>query len=165
MGVVLFIVKEQSLPMKIYKWRHTWTQHSLWLLLTLQVFCINARRYVCPTRLSYDRKNLLDTSSGNSIRRNGKTINPQISTALTMKLRSFRRLLRPAWHSCQGKEAPQALWEGRKQGKRSGVGSRLKANPIRPAIPSVLLANVCFLDSKLDPKLQLATPSERRNLM
>ncbi|KAK3522602.1 hypothetical protein QTP86_027163 [Hemibagrus guttatus] len=34
--------------------------------------------------------------------------------------------------------------------RRGGVHARLKANPIRPALPSILLSNVCSLDYKLD---------------
>ena len=37
-----------------------------------------------------------------------------------------------------------------KRGKRGGIRTRLAANPYRPAIPSVLLANVRSLDNKLD---------------
>ena len=38
----------------------------------------------------------------------------------------------------------------RKRGKRAGLGTRLAANPTRPAIPSILLANVRSLDNKMD---------------
>lgn len=38
----------------------------------------------------------------------------------------------------------------RKQGKRGGVCARLEANPSKPAVPTVLLANVRLLDSKMD---------------
>uniref|UniRef100_A0A672I8N9 Reverse transcriptase domain-containing protein n=2 Tax=Salarias fasciatus TaxID=181472 RepID=A0A672I8N9_SALFA len=38
----------------------------------------------------------------------------------------------------------------RKRGKRGGVRARLEAKPTRPAIPSILLANVRSLDSKMD---------------
>lgn len=46
-------------------------------------------------------------------------------------------------------------WSGstdrtRKRGKRGGVSARLRANPIKPAIPSVLLTNVRSLDTKMD---------------
>lgn len=38
----------------------------------------------------------------------------------------------------------------RKRGKRAGVSARLRAYPSEPAVPSVLLANVRSLDSKMD---------------
>ena len=37
-----------------------------------------------------------------------------------------------------------------KRGKRGGVSARLRANPSKPAAPSVLLANVRSLDNKMD---------------
>lgn len=37
-----------------------------------------------------------------------------------------------------------------KLGKRGGIWTRLAANSHKPAIPSIVLANVCSLDSKLD---------------
>ncbi|KAI5620341.1 gastrula zinc finger protein XlCGF28.1-like [Silurus asotus] len=48
-----------------------------------------------------------------------------------------------------------------KRGKRAGANARLKANP---ALPSLLLANVCSLDNKLDYiRLQQATRREYRH--
>lgn len=38
----------------------------------------------------------------------------------------------------------------RKRGKRRGVQARLTANPYRLAVPTVILANVSYLDSKMD---------------
>ncbi|KAK3565368.1 hypothetical protein QTP86_007114 [Hemibagrus guttatus] len=38
----------------------------------------------------------------------------------------------------------------RKRGKRAGVRARLKINPSRPALPSIILSNVYSLDNKLD---------------
>ncbi|GAA6075769.1 piezo-type mechanosensitive ion channel component 1-like, partial [Tachysurus ichikawai] len=52
----------------------------------------------------------------------------------------------------------------RKRGKRAGVRARLKTNPSRPALPSILLANVCSLDNKLDYiRLERSTRREIRN--
>ncbi|KAI5624698.1 ectodysplasin-A isoform X3, partial [Silurus asotus] len=45
----------------------------------------------------------------------------------------------------------------------TGANARLKANPSRPALPSLLLANVCSLDNKLDYiRLQQATRRRKR---
>lgn len=38
----------------------------------------------------------------------------------------------------------------RKWGKRGGVYARLIANPHKPAVPTLMLANVCSLDNKMD---------------
>ncbi|GAA6107150.1 piezo-type mechanosensitive ion channel component 1-like, partial [Tachysurus ichikawai] len=49
-------------------------------------------------------------------------------------------------------------------GKRAGVRGRLKTNPSRPALPSILLANVCSLDNKLYYiRLERSTRREIRN--
>ncbi|XP_034157898.2 uncharacterized protein LOC113536973 [Pangasianodon hypophthalmus] len=51
-----------------------------------------------------------------------------------------------------------------KRGKRAGVRARLKTNPSRPALPSILLSNVCSLDNKLDyTRLQQTTRREFRD--
>ncbi|XP_063344797.1 interferon-induced very large GTPase 1-like [Pelmatolapia mariae] len=52
----------------------------------------------------------------------------------------------------------------RKRGKRAGVRARLKTNPSRPALPSIILSNVCSLDNELDYiRLQQATQREVRD--
>ncbi|KAK2912264.1 hypothetical protein Q8A73_006377 [Channa argus] len=52
----------------------------------------------------------------------------------------------------------------RKRSKRAGVRARLNANPSRPALPSILLSNVCSLDNKLDYiRLQRTTRREFRD--
>lgn len=38
----------------------------------------------------------------------------------------------------------------RKHGKRGGVRDRLRANPMRPALPTLMLSNVRSLENKLD---------------
>ncbi|KAK0147812.1 hypothetical protein N1851_012502 [Merluccius polli] len=47
-----------------------------------------------------------------------------------------------------------------KRGKRGGIQARLAANPHKPALPSIVLANVRSLDNKLD-ELQLLRSSQR----
>ncbi len=39
---------------------------------------------------------------------------------------------------------------GRKRGKRGGIRARLRANPTRPALPTLMLSNVRSLENKLD---------------
>lgn len=53
-----------------------------------------------------------------------------------------------------------------KRGKHSSASARLKANPFRPALPSILLSNVRSLDSKMDyPWLQHSTRLELRTVV
>ncbi len=47
-------------------------------------------------------------------------------------------------------EALQAAWEEAEEGKRGGIRARLAANPHKPSIPTIVLANVHSLDNKLD---------------
>ncbi|KAK3520766.1 hypothetical protein QTP70_032347 [Hemibagrus guttatus] len=73
------------------------------------------------------------------------------------KLHDLGLLRRPGLQSSASPEA--GGWErGRrkrcsrkqKRGKWAGVRARLKTNPGRPAIPSIILSNICSLDNKLD---------------
>lgn len=50
----------------------------------------------------------------------------------------------------QGKTHRKWCARKQKQEKRASVCVRLKANPNRPTIPLILLANVCSLENKLD---------------
>ncbi|KAK2880213.1 hypothetical protein Q8A73_022911 [Channa argus] len=52
--------------------------------------------------------------------------------------------LRPQWRRHKRSQRMQ------KRGKRGGIRARLTANPHKPTIPTILLANVCSLDNKLD---------------
>ncbi|XP_076849711.1 uncharacterized protein LOC143497938 [Brachyhypopomus gauderio] len=52
----------------------------------------------------------------------------------------------------------------RKRGKRAGIRARLKANPSRPAVPSLFLAHVCSLHTELEHiRLQRTTRREFRD--
>ncbi|KAK3549100.1 hypothetical protein QTP70_031895 [Hemibagrus guttatus] len=65
-----------------------------------------------------------------------------------------------------GRERGHRKWCLRKQkrGKRASVRARLKINPSRPALPSIILSNVCSLDNKLDYiQLQKTTRPEYRD--
>ncbi|KAL0149199.1 hypothetical protein M9458_055433 [Cirrhinus mrigala] len=85
----------------------------------------------------------------------------ELSSELTETLRSF----------CLLRWTEKRIWPRRKRcdrkqkrGKRGSASTRLKANPTRPALPSVLLANVRSLDNKLDYiKLQRANQWEMRD--
>ena len=52
----------------------------------------------------------------------------------------------------------------RKRGKRGSLRAMVMANPRRPAVPSLLLSNVCSLENKLDYlRVQRATQGEFRD--
>ncbi|KAI5087807.1 gastrula zinc finger protein XlCGF28.1-like [Silurus meridionalis] len=96
--------------------------------------------------------------------------NNTINDDLRQKLRNLGVLREPG---LQTPELPAA--DGRRRGNRKccarkrkrrkrGANARPKANPSRPALPSLLLANVCSLDNKLDYiRLQQATRPEYRH--
>lgn len=64
----------------------------------------------------------------------------------------------------RGKGRCKRCTRKRKRGKRAGVHARLKTKPSRPAIPSILLSNVCSLDNKLDIiRLQQTSQREFRD--
>ncbi len=53
---------------------------------------------------------------------------------------------------------------GRKRGKRGGIRARLRANPTRPALPTLMLSNVRSLENKLDLiQLSRSTQHEARD--
>ncbi len=58
-------------------------------------------------------------------------------------------------------------WErGLKRGKRRGIRARLRANPTRPALPTLMLSNVRSLENKLDLiQLSQSTQHEARDCM
>ncbi|KAL0146554.1 hypothetical protein M9458_058185 [Cirrhinus mrigala] len=61
---------------------------------------------------------------------------------------------RPQWRRLKRRERKQ------KRGKRGGIQARLAASPHKPAIPSIVLANVRSLDNKLD-YIRLLRSSQR----
>ena len=91
------------------------------------------------------------------IRRNIQKNNfDKLSNSETKTLRELG-LLRPTFPPPDSRTAPpperstrKRCARTRKRGKRGGVRARLRAQPTRPAIPSILLANVRSLDNKMD---------------
>ncbi|KAI2645993.1 Lariat debranching enzyme [Labeo rohita] len=61
---------------------------------------------------------------------------------------------RPQWKRLKRRERRQ------KRGKRGGIRARLGASPHKPAIPSIVLANIRSLDNKLD-YIRLLCSSQR----
>ena len=119
------------------KWRHAQSQRPL---LRSEIECLSVRR---PTNLVYDRETLLNigTLQGSNI--------AGIRCHLNI-LRNHRILADTVPTTTRRKK--QQRWGGRKQkrGKRAGIKVRLKANPTRPAVPTILLSNVRSLENKLD---------------
>ncbi|KAK3506472.1 hypothetical protein QTP70_001256, partial [Hemibagrus guttatus] len=73
------------------------------------------------------------------------------------KLRDLGLLRRPGLQSSASPDAGgrergcrKQCSRKRKRGKRAGVRARLKTNPSRLALPSIILSNVCSLNNKLD---------------
>ncbi|KAK3550602.1 hypothetical protein QTP70_000679 [Hemibagrus guttatus] len=87
------------------------------------------------------------------------------------KLRDLGLLRRPGLQSSAspdagGWERGHCKWcsRKRKRGKWAGVCARLKTNPSRPVLPSIILSNFCSLDNKLDYiRLQQTTRREYRD--
>ncbi len=107
----------------------------------------------------YDRQSLLDI---------GNTYKHQLSPAATEKLRGLCLLLEPdlktAASPTDATRTRQRCERGRKRGKRGGIRARLRANPTRPALPTLMLSNVCSLENKLDViQLSRSTQHEARN--
>ncbi|XP_053469877.1 NACHT, LRR and PYD domains-containing protein 4-like [Ictalurus furcatus] len=87
--------------------------------------------------------------------RNHSTTN--LHDGLLEKLRDLGLLRRPGLQSLvspdaggRGRGHRKRCARKRKHGNRAGVHAKLKANPNRPALPSILLSSICSLDNKLD---------------
>ncbi len=96
----------------------------------------------------------------------------QLSPATTEKLQGLCLLLKPdpeaaasptdATHT---KRRRRRCERGQKRGKRGGIRARLRANPTRPAIPSLMLSNVRSLENALDLiQLSQSTQHETRDV-
>ncbi len=111
-----------------------------------QSFCTSSSRLPVFKR-AYSREFLLDV---------GRITFLEINSAHAEVLRDLGLLRRPTpsptpttasrpqWRRYKRRERKQ------KRGKRGGIRARLAANPHKPAIPTIVLANVLSLDNKLD---------------
>ncbi len=122
------------------------TVFSCFLSCKSQCFCTYSSRLPVFKR-AYSREFLLDV---------GRTTFLELNSAHAEELRDLGLLRRPTpsptpttasrpqrrrYKRCERKQ---------KRGKRGGIRARLAANPHKPAIPSIVLANVRSLDNKLD---------------
>ncbi len=110
----------------------------------------------------YDRRSLLDI---------GNAYKHQLSPAATEKLRDLCLLLEPDLETAASptdatrtRQRRKRCERGRKRGKRGGIRARLRANPTRPALPTLMLSNVRSLENKLDLiQLSRSTQHEARD--
>ncbi len=110
----------------------------------------------------YDRRSLLDI---------GNACKHQLSQAATEKLRGLCLLLEPDLETAASptdatrtRQRRKRCERGRKRGKRGGIRARLRANPTRPALPTLMLSNVRSLENKLDLiQLSRSTQHEARD--
>ncbi len=122
------------------------TVFSCFLSCKSQCFCTYSSRLPVFKR-AYSREFLLDV---------GRTTFLELNSVHAEELRDLGLLRRPTpsptpttasrpqrrrYKRCERKQ---------KRGKRGGIRARLAANPHKPAIPSIVLANVRSLDNKLD---------------
>ncbi len=96
----------------------------------------------------YDRQRLLEI---------GSACNYHPSPVTTEKLRGLCLLQKSDPETADSPTAAtrtrrcrKRCERGRKRGKLGGIRARLKANPTRPALPTILLSNVRSLENKLD---------------
>ncbi len=95
----------------------------------------------------YDRQSLLDI---------GNAYKHKLSPAATEKLQGLCLLLKPDLETAASPTDATCTRRCRKwcerrwkRGKRGGIRARLRANPTRPALPTLMLSNVRSLENKL----------------
>ncbi len=107
------------------------------MFLYIFVSSVLKRAYSHEFLLDVGRTTFLELNSAEELRDLGllrrPTPSPTPATASRPQRRRYKR-----------RERKQ------KRGKRGGIQARLAANPHKPAIPTIVLANVRSLDSKLD---------------
>ncbi len=94
-----------------------------------------------------------------------------ISQAATEKLQGLCLLLEPDLETAASptdatrtRQRRKRCERGPKRGKRGGIRARLRANPTRPALPTLMLSNVRSLENKLDLiQLSQSTQHESRD--
>ncbi len=122
------------------------TVFSCFLSCKSQCFCTFSSRLPVFKRV-YSREFLLDV---------GRTTFLELNSAHAEELRDLGLLRRPTpsptptTASHPQRRRYKRRERKQKRGKRGGIRARLAANPHKPAIPSIVLANVRSLDNKLD---------------
>ena len=109
----------------------------------------------------YDRQFLLN--KGRSLIYANTSVPVEALKQLGLLRRSAATAATPT-PTARGRVLRKRRERAQKRGKRGGVAVRLKASPHRPAIPSMMLANVRSLDTQLDElKLRMAARREIRD--
>ncbi len=122
------------------------TVFSWFLSCKLQCFCTSSSRLPVFKR-AYSREFLLDV---------GRITFLEINSAHAEVLRDLGLLRRPTpsptptTASRPQRRRYKRRERKQKRGKLGGIRARLAANPHKPAIPTIVLANVRSLDNKLD---------------
>ncbi len=122
------------------------TVFSCFLSCKSQCFCTSSSSLPVFKR-AYSREFLLDV---------GRTTFLELNSTHAEELRDLGLLRRPTPSPTPiTASRPQRRHYKRrerkqKRGKRGGIRARLAANPHKPAIPTIVLANVRSLDNKLD---------------
>ncbi len=101
----------------------------------------------------------------------GNAYKHQLSPTATEKLQGLCLLLKPDLETAASptdatrtRRHRKRCERGRKRSKRGGIRARLRANPTRPALPTLMLSNVCSLENKLDLiQLSRSTQHEARD--
>ncbi len=110
----------------------------------------------------YDRQSFLDI---------GNAYKYELSPAAAEKLQGLCLLLKPdpetagsLTDAIRTRRCRKRCERGQKRGKHGGIGARLRANPTRPALPTLMLSNVRSLENKLDLfQLTRSTQHEARD--
>ncbi len=117
---------------------------SCFLSCKSQCFCTSSSRLPVFKR-AYSREFLLDVDRITFL---------ELNSAHAEELRDLGLLRRPTPTPTTASRPQRRCYKRRerkqKRGKRGGIRARLAANPHKPAIPSIVLANVRSLDNKLD---------------
>ncbi len=122
------------------------TVFSCFLSCESQCFCMSSSRLSVLKR-AYSREFLHDI---------GRTTLLELNFAHAEELRDLGLIRRPTTSptpttaSCPQRRRHKRRERKQKRVKRGGIRARLTANPHKPAIPTIVLANVRSLDNKLD---------------
>ncbi len=110
----------------------------------------------------YDRQSLLDI--GNAYKHKLSLAAAEKLQGLCLLLKSDLETAASPTDATRTRQRRKRCERGRKRGKRGGIRARLRANPTRPALPTLMLSNVRSLENKLDLiQLSRSTQHEARD--
>ncbi len=110
----------------------------------------------------YDRQSLLDI--GNAYKHKLSLAAAEKLQGLCLLLKSDLETAASPTDATRTRQRRKRCERGRKRGKRGGIRARLRANPTRPALLTLMLSNVRSLENKLDLiQLSRSTQHEARD--